>query len=280
MASSGWAQGMIAHVWSGGPRDEYLLIDPASGVSADGALVSTRYNDFSNLRWLGYRQGTTPLFREDHVGQWYCIEAHAKLNTPGQSDGVFEYWIDDRLQARKESVNWHGEWNEGQGTYMINAVLFENYWNAGSPVDQERYFDNIVISTHRVGCGCGDDSDQDEIPDAVEEQSSVYEVGVDDRLVDSDDDGMSNTAEFKAGTDPGDAASVLAISRVEVMEAEVTICFRSVRQRDYALEETVDLGDPDWKALAESETSGDGMVRCLQFPNTGQATTYYRVVVR
>jgi hypothetical protein len=37
---------------------------------------------------------------------------------------------------------------------MINAVLFENYWNAGSPVTQERYFDNIVISTSRIGCGC------------------------------------------------------------------------------------------------------------------------------
>jgi hypothetical protein len=51
-------------------------------------------------------------------------------------------------------MNWHGDWNGDSGNYMINAVLFENYWNAGSPVTQERYFDNIVISTSRIGCGC------------------------------------------------------------------------------------------------------------------------------
>jgi hypothetical protein len=37
-------------------------------------------------------------------------------------------------------------------TYAINAVFFENYWNDGSPREQERYFDDIVISTAPVGC--------------------------------------------------------------------------------------------------------------------------------
>jgi len=31
--------------------------------------------------------------------------------------------------------------------YGVNAVYFENYWNAGSVASQERYFDNIVVST-------------------------------------------------------------------------------------------------------------------------------------
>lgn len=154
MASEGWAQGMIAHLWSGGPGDAYLLIDPASGISTDGELVSIRYNDFDHLRWLGYQRGRIPLFDADHVGQWYCIETHVRLNSPNAADGVFEYWINDQLQTRKEGMNWHGDWNADSGNYMINAVLFENYWNAGSPVTQERYFDNIVISTSRIGCGC------------------------------------------------------------------------------------------------------------------------------
>src|SRR5690606_16146937 len=37
--------------------------------------------------------------------------------------------------------------------YGINALLLENYWNNGSPRQQERYFDNLVVSTQRVGCG-------------------------------------------------------------------------------------------------------------------------------
>lgn len=174
IASEGWAQGMIAHLWSGGPNDAYLLIDPASGITADGQLVSTRYNDFENLRWLGNQSGRIPLFDTNHVGQWFCIEAHAKLNHPNDSDGVFEYWINDQLQTRKEGMNWHGAWNAQQGSYNINAVFFENYWNAGSPVTQERYFDNIVISTARIGCGCeGGDVDQDVIPDDQEKEASA-----------------------------------------------------------------------------------------------------------
>lgn len=154
MANERWAQGMIAHLWSGGVDDSFLLIDPASGITPGGQLVSSRYNDFSNLRWLGSQKGVTPLFRKDHVGKWYCIEVHTKLNTSVQSDGVFEFWIDDVLQARKENLNWHGDWNSDSEKYGINAVLFENYWNAGSPLEQERYFDNIVISTSRIGCDC------------------------------------------------------------------------------------------------------------------------------
>jgi hypothetical protein len=31
-------------------------------------------------------------------------------------------------------------------------VFVENYWNTGSPVAQERYLDNLVVSTQRIGC--------------------------------------------------------------------------------------------------------------------------------
>lgn len=50
------------------------------------------------------------------------------------------------------------EWLPGDNrdpeSFGINAVFFENYWNAGSPQDQERYFDNIVISTRPLECDC------------------------------------------------------------------------------------------------------------------------------
>jgi hypothetical protein len=34
-------------------------------------------------------------------------------------------------------------------------VFFENYWNSASPQNQERYFDDIVVSTQRIGCAEG-----------------------------------------------------------------------------------------------------------------------------
>lgn len=150
-AGPGWSQGMMAHIWS---HNNFLLMDPASGISTGGELKSTRYNDFDHLRWLGSKVGTTGLFSETNAGKWFCVVSHVKLNSPGLSDGVFEFWIDDKFQAGSYNLNWHGDWNADINNYMINAVLFENYWNTGSPKLQERYFDNLLISSKPIQCNC------------------------------------------------------------------------------------------------------------------------------
>ena len=152
-ADSGWSQGLIAHIWS---HENYLVMDPASGIDERGILRSTRYNDFSNLRWLGNKTGTTDLFTDTNAGKWYCIIAHLRMNTPGVADGIFEFWIDGILQAGSYNLNWHGNWNARSDNYMINAVLLENYWNKGSPKRQERYFDNFLISEKPIHCTCND----------------------------------------------------------------------------------------------------------------------------
>jgi hypothetical protein len=156
IASKSWQQGMIAHVWSGGKAEtwDYLVMDPASGIDLNSQLASNRYNDFKNLRWMGGKHGSTPLFRKDQTGKWYCVVAHVKLNTPGKSDGIFELWVNGELQGARYDLNWHAGWNEQPGSYGINAVFFENYWNKGSVKKQERYFDNIVISTKQIICDC------------------------------------------------------------------------------------------------------------------------------
>src|SRR5207245_8140785 len=58
------------------------------------------------------------------------------------------------------------------------------------------------------------DWDQDGIPDALEGGATPYVVGIDDRFVDSDGDGMSNSAEFRAATDPLDRNSFFAINNL------------------------------------------------------------------
>src|SRR2546425_1173352 len=98
--------------------------------------------------WLASKSGVLPYAVPSHVGQWYCIEAHVKLNDAGQSNGVFEYWINGALETQKTGLNWLGAFS----AYGINTVMFENYNNYGSPVAQDRYIDKIVVSTQRVGC--------------------------------------------------------------------------------------------------------------------------------
>ena len=139
-----WAQAMIAHVWSSG---EALTLDPASGVRAD-RVVTTRYNDFSNLRWLGNKPVSQfELHGTREAGRWVCVEARAKLNTPGKKDGLNQLWIDGRLEAQRNNLDWRGTYT-GHG---INAVFLETYWNSGSPVTQRRWIDNFIISTRPIG---------------------------------------------------------------------------------------------------------------------------------
>lgn len=146
-----WAQAMIAHVWAGDNDTQYeniLMLDPARGTDAAGNLLTTRYNDFANLTWLGISRGTAPLFSAASVGQWHCVEAHVRLNDAGLSNGMNELWINGNLEASRTGINWVGSYN----AYGINAVFLENWWNQGSPVAQERYLDNFVVSTQRIGC--------------------------------------------------------------------------------------------------------------------------------
>jgi len=144
LATPDWAQGFIAHVWGG--ADNCLCIDPATGIR-DNRLVTSKYNDFEHLKWLGCKNGKTPIFSTGESGRWVCVESHVKLNTPGQQDGIFELWVDGKLEAAHTALDWHGSWQD----YAINAVFLENYWNEGSIKQQSRWFDNFVISTQPVG---------------------------------------------------------------------------------------------------------------------------------
>lgn len=151
VSSSSWAQAMIAHVWSGGdaPASDYLFVDPASGTDASGKVLTTTYNDFNHLRWLGHAQGKKAVFSAALRTTWHCVEAHARLNDAGKSNGLFELWVDGQPDASRSGLNWVGSYS----AYGINAVFIENYWNKGSPVVQERYLDNFVVSRARIGCG-------------------------------------------------------------------------------------------------------------------------------
>jgi len=152
LANADWAQAMIAHLWSASTYPEMLLIDPATGVDENGNLVTTQYNDFANLTWLGFRVGPFPIHATEESGVWRCVEGHVKLDDPGQNNGIFEFWIDGVLQARRDDLPWVRTWND----YGINSLFFANWKNSGSVREQERYIDDLVIATERIGCVSGD----------------------------------------------------------------------------------------------------------------------------
>ena len=146
IVASNWSQSMISHVWSSG---ESLTLDPASGVPAGGdRVITTTYNDFANLRWLGNNPvSEMKISSTAESGWWVCVEARAKLNTPGKKDGENQLWIDGRLECERHNLDWRGSYDK----FGINAVFLEAYWNEGAPVEESRWYDNFVISTRPIG---------------------------------------------------------------------------------------------------------------------------------
>jgi len=147
IVSEKWQQAMIAHVWSG--KDNSLTLDPASGVYGQSdSIVTNGYNDFKNLKWLG--NSPCSEFQISSVtesGYWVLVEASAKLNTPGKSDGSCRLWIDGRLEAERTNLNFRGSY-VGHG---INAVFLESYWNGGACKTEGRWYDNFIVSTQPIG---------------------------------------------------------------------------------------------------------------------------------
>ena len=147
IVSGNWRQSMILHVWSG--KDNSLTLDPASGVDGQSnTVVTTKYNDFDNLTWLGNNPSSEfKISSTGESGYWILVEARAKLNSPGQSDGLARLWIDGRLEAERENLNFRGSYTD----HGINAIFLESYWNSGSIKTQGRWYDNFIVSTKPIG---------------------------------------------------------------------------------------------------------------------------------
>jgi hypothetical protein len=145
IAGPNWSQAAIGHLW----EDDRLGLglDPASGV-VGSTVVTTGWNDFPRLHWLGKANGRTQVYAPGNRGRWQCIEVHMQLNRPGRADGTFEFWVDGVPQAKKDNLDWRGDYT----AYGINTITLEGWVNGGAPRDQNRYFDNFVVSTARIGC--------------------------------------------------------------------------------------------------------------------------------
>jgi hypothetical protein len=103
-----------------------------------------------------------------NVGRWICFEMEVKLNSPGKRDGVYRIWADNELIVERANIDLRGHTSD-----KINEMMLDCYWNGGSPKAQNRYYDNFVIATSRIGPLAGDavDVKQTRRGDAPDESS-------------------------------------------------------------------------------------------------------------
>ena len=134
MRSGDWSSPYAVHCWL--ETDGVLALDVA-------ATNSTQANSGG---WLPIARSSFSFADAKNIGRWICFEMEVKLNTPGATDGLYRLWADDSLIVERTNVDLRGA-----TTYKINEMMLDCYWNEGSPKAQSRYYDNLVISTQKIG---------------------------------------------------------------------------------------------------------------------------------
>ncbi len=120
------------------------------------------------------------------------------------------------------------------------------------------------------------DTDADGLPDDWEQQFFGSTTGA-TANADADGDGMTNLAEFQAGTDPTNSASFLRITATGPNGADWTVTFSTVSNKLYRLERNDDLTTTNWVTVTNN-IAGTGNPIPITDPGGAAATNrFYRI---
>ncbi len=120
----------------------------------DGHLAADVYAENSSQAnssgWLPIAISPFTFAEPGNVDRWICFEMEVLVNTSGNTDGAYRFWANDTLIVERENVDLKGNTSDN-----INEFMLDCYWNDGSPKEQNRYYDNLVISTQKIGLYSG-----------------------------------------------------------------------------------------------------------------------------
>ncbi|MFP4417067.1 MAG: polysaccharide lyase [Chitinispirillaceae bacterium] len=125
------------------PFGVYCWVEDGRIVAEIKATTSSQANSSG---WLPKACSNFHVNAPENVGRWICFEMEVRLNDPGQQNGFCRIWADDELIVEKSGLD-----IRGNDDWTFNEVMLDGYWNDGSPKEQNRYFDNFIISTERIG---------------------------------------------------------------------------------------------------------------------------------
>jgi hypothetical protein len=98
-------------------------------------------------------------------------------------------------------------------------------------------------------------------------------------LGDFDGDGQTDLQEFRAGTDPTNAGSILRAVTVTQLSGKATVVWNAIPGRSYRVEYKQNVDDPSW-AVVSGEVRINGSTGSMEDPGSSAEThRFYRVAV-
>jgi hypothetical protein len=177
-------------------------------------------------------------------------------------------------------------WNEGSTTRVTNTSDFRTNTMAYGPITNSglRLWRVIVTNEANIAQTANSpfyilnlvDSDHDGIPDEWESLYNLDPNSDTDRNLDKDGDGLSNYAEYYAGTNPTNAANFLRVD-LAVSPGQAQVQLGAISNRTYAVQYTDDLRLGLWQKLGTVLSRTNNRIETILDP--GWTTNrFYRAV--
>ncbi len=124
----------------------------------------------------------------------------------------------------------------------------------------------------------GNDTDHDGIPDAYESANGLN-PNLDDAALDKDGDGLTNDAEYRAGTNPQSAASRFVVTAVSRSGSDLLMSFGSVAGKIYRVEFKHDLATASWTLLSDQVFATGTNTAITDYGAASLTKRFYRVAL-
>lgn len=173
-----------------------------------------------------------------------------------------------------------GTSNLNANPLFLNPALHDYRLATGSPAIGTGTNGSMMGAIFPVGSFLVD-TDGDTLPDTWEQTYGLDFNDPTDSVDDSDLDGLTNLAEFQAGTDPASPASRLALDVSSLAQSDLLVLsFEAVSNRTYAIQQRTSLQTGDWSNhwnIVSASTN-----RFIQATNSiGSGDSgFYRLLVR
>jgi len=112
---------------------------------SSNGLMPVRFSTNGNTYVAAYTYWDIATIAYD---QWYCLEMEVQLNTPGSSDGAIKFWANGSQVWQMTGLNLRGGFTTGAGQASFGRQTNRYNYN---PIDEYRYWDDLVVSTSYVG---------------------------------------------------------------------------------------------------------------------------------